>query len=1036
MPRYRVFSSAIALSLLVVPAIAASTSSCSSGDPTPTPAGCIGAGLAAQPRARFILGQTFYLPVVASQEGCAALSWTVASAPTGNANVVVAGADGVARFTPYLAGKYTFKLGEETTTLEVVPAASAPFHNLNYYAGSSVAEVAGEIWTTDVYAPTVTRLDATTLKELGNADVGAWPVAIAWTKGMTHAVVAQRGSDTLGLVGVASGRIEDAIWIGDEPSNVVVSPDGKTAYVTLATEGAVVAVDLASRAVGARIATGTDPRAMALSADGSTLYVASYRSGHPSRAPYASDPITDERDVTVIDTAKGTVSATFQDVGDTIQGLLLSADGSTLYLTTTLADPTLAINDTTKASFAHVVRALDAKTGKVSATADLSRQASSGGFAVTLHGMALSEGKLWVAAEGSDQAIALDPASLAEVSRVACAGRPRGVVTALGAVYVHGEQGFTVTRLGGGGKDVSQGAAGVDPRPADLTSGQRRFTGTGRTWGQNFACNSCHADGLTDTLVWRVGPNDVFEVSRPQFWLEGTPRVGWSGYVSTAENFAFAGNGTVGVRPTTEEFEGMSAYLTSMMPPPAPTGKTARDGSLSEQASRGKAVYEGKGGCNGCHALPLGTNKQLFDVGVTPGLTDVPSLVGAYRHGVWLKHGEARDLRSAITAVLDYLGNKSLSASEIDDVTRYVEELSARDFFLLRSEPSASSTSAAVDEPIQLSFSYPVLADAANLARFTLVDSAGAAVAAKVTSDGRRVTIKPEAPLAPASKYTLRLDAGLESFGEQKLTGAADVSFTTAAKKALKLEGKYAWKIHVPTFDPTKPGGFDPAVTVEATVLAEATSTAAGAHLALDYGQALARTLAVVIDGKTLRVPPLGVPAGPTFADCVGLTSDLVDLDNDGVADSAAGKLRMTGPGIDLPDVAWELVRAVDPSACNEGTTGTVMLGVTKDAMGVPVLDWGADPGLALYVTSPAAVLPVGPGMVSNGTTYWSLQVETFPTGFAGPVTYGVVPAAAKDSTMSNGGTPGGTPLMPGTCYKFSVVTTKFASGDRTMLWK
>ena len=39
--------------------------------------------------------------------------------------------------------------------------------------------------------------------------------------------------------------------------------------------------------------------------------------------------------------------------------------------------------------------------------------------------------------------------------------------------------------------------------------------------------------------------------------------------------------------------------------------------------------------------------------------------------------------------------------------------------------------------------------------------------AAKVTSDGRRVTITPEAPLAPASTFTLRLDAGLESFGEQ-----------------------------------------------------------------------------------------------------------------------------------------------------------------------------------------------------------------------------------------------------------------------------
>lgn len=1034
--RSRSFLPTIALFSLASAAIAASTSSCSSEDPTPLQASCVGADLAAQPRTRFILGQTFYLPVAASQEGCAGLSWAIAEAPAGNANAVVAGADGVARFTPHLAGQYLFTLGEETTPLEVVSAASAPFHNLNYYAGSSVAEVSGEIWTADVYAPTVTRLDALTLKEIGHADVGAWPVAIAWTKGMTHAVVAQRGSDTLGLVGVASGRIEDAIWIGDEPSNVVVSPDGKTAYVALATEGAIVVVDLVKRALGARIATGTDPRAMALSADGSSLYVASFRSGHPSRAPYASDPVSEERDVTVIATATATVTTTFQDVGDTIQGLLLSADGSTLYLTTTLGDSTVSLTDPTKASLAHVIRALDATTGTVKATADLSRQATSGGFAVTLYGMALDGGKLWIAAEGSDQAIALDPTSLAEVARVKAVGRPRGVLAALGAVYVHGAQGFTVTRLGDGGKAVSTGAAGVDPRPAKLASGQSFFTGAGRTFGQNFACNSCHADGLSDTLVWRVGPNAIFEVSRPQFWLEGATRLGWSGYVSTVENFAFAGNGTVGVRPTTEEFDGMSVYLASLMPPPAATGKTLRDGSLSEQAIRGKAIYDGKGTCNGCHALPLTTNKQVFDEGVTPGLTDVPSLVGSYRHGVWLKHGEARDLRSAVTAVLDYLGNKSLSEAEVDDVTRYVEELTARDFFLLRSEPSASSMSAAVDEPIQLSFSYPVLGDAANLARFTLVDSAGATVAAKVTADGRRVTVTPDAPLAGASKYTLRLGSELESFGEQKLTGAAEVSFTTATKPALKLEGKYALKIHVPTFDPTKPGGFNPAVTVEATVLAEATSTTAGAHLVFDYGQDLARTLAVVIAGKTLRVPPLGLPAGGSFADCAGLTGDLVDLDSDGVADSASGKLRMTGPGIDLPDVAWELVRAVDPSACNEGTTGTVMVGVTKDAQGIPVIDWGADTSLALYVTSPAAILPAGPGMVTNGTTYWSLAAAMFPTGFAGPLTYGVVPATAQDSTMSNGGMSGGTPLTPGTCYKFSVTTTKFASGDRTMFWK
>ena len=66
---------------------------------------------------------------------------------------------------------------------------------------------------------------------------------------MPYALVAQRGSDTLGLVDIAAGRIIDAIWVGDEPGNVILSQDGSMAYVALSTESAVVAVDMGARAV-------------------------------------------------------------------------------------------------------------------------------------------------------------------------------------------------------------------------------------------------------------------------------------------------------------------------------------------------------------------------------------------------------------------------------------------------------------------------------------------------------------------------------------------------------------------------------------------------------------------------------------------------------------------------------------------------------------------------------------------------------------------------------------------------------------------
>jgi DNA-binding beta-propeller fold protein YncE len=950
---------------------------------------------------------------------------------------LVAGADGIARFTPHVPGRYTFALdGEEGTTesLVAISAEGLPFHNLNYFAGQSVAVVNGEIWTANVHAPTLGRLDPATLETRGSIDVGSWPVAIAWRAGMPHAVVAQRGGDTLGLVDVAEGRIVDAIWVGDEPSNVVVSPDGKTAYASLATENAVAIVDLAQRRVLGRVPTGTDPRAMALTKDGKTLYVASYRSGQPDRYPYGVDPVEEERDITVVDTAALAVKGHFLDIGGMLQGLLLSEDESRLFVATTRNDTRALINDTTKASFAHSVVALDAQTGKEIAAADLSRQASSQGFAVTLHGLALADGKLWVAAESSDLAVALDPTTLAEVGRFEAKGRPRSILAAFGAVFVHGAQEMTVTRIAGGAADLKTGKTGTDSRPELVARGQRQFTGAGRTFGQNFACNSCHADGLSDTLSWKIGPLNLWEVTRPQFWLEGTGKLGWTGYVNSARNFALAGNGTVGVRPTTEEFQGMEAYLASLMPPPAANGKTLRDGRLSEAALRGKALFETKGTCTGCHALPLTTSRLLLEKGITEGTTDVPSLVGAYRHGVWLKHGDARDMRSAIDAVLDSLGIQSFTEGELDDLTRYVEELTARDFFVLTSSP-AQGEAAPTDGPLGLTFSHPIFADAENLARIRLVDAQGAAVAAKVTGEGRYVTVTPDAPLAPASAYTLVVPRDFESLEERPMFSETKIAFVTPKPATLTLDGAYAWTVDMPVYNPAT-GSFDPSTTVPIEVDIHAVKNASGAKLMVDYGQSLVFDAMALIDGGELRTPPLPVPVNNNFADTSGISATLVDDDGDGLADRAQGTLTITGPGFTFENATFRLERPVGADVCNQGPSGAVPVKLTPGPNGVPVMDWGAEAAIGVYVTSPAAKLPLGPGQtVTEGETYWAIQYQDFNKGFLGPVTYSVLPNGAVDITEPNGGTAGGVPLVSDTCYKFSVITKSFKIGQYVIRW-
>jgi len=1038
MPRRRLLSRLLLpLCATLLPA-ALGLSGCVSESVDDARGSCVADRLEAQPRQRFLAGDTFHLPTVADRDECRSLAWTLTSAPAGNENAVVAGADGVARFTPQLPGSYAFQLGdgEATEAFTAVAAEEAPFHNLNYFAGQSIAQVGDEIWTANVFEPSLTRLDPTTLKTRGRVAVGAWPVAVAWAPGMSHALVAQRGSDTLGLVDVKRGAIEDAIWVGDEPSNVIVSADGTRAYVTLATEYAVAIVDLAKRAVIGRVPTGLDPRAMALTPDGATLYVASYRSGQPLRHPYGSDPVEEELDITVIDTAAASVKTHFLDVGGMIQGLLLSEDDQTLYVTTTRNDTTVPVNDVSKAVFAHMVLALDPATGEERAAADLTRQGGSGGHAVTLHGMALAGGSLWVVAESSDLLVELDPETLAERGRTAAKGRPRAIAAVDGALLVHGAQAMTVTRLGGDGAAPLEGSAGVDPRPAEVAEGQRYFTAEGADWGQNSACNSCHADGLSDTLVWKVGPGQFFEASRPQFWLEGTPALGWSGYVRSVRNFGFEGNETVGT-PASDAIVGpMAAYLASLMPPPPANGKTLRDGRLSEAGQRGKELFEGKAGCSGCHAGPLTTSQQLLENGITEGLTDVPSLVGAYRHGVWMKQGEARTLRGAVDFVLEALGNTTVSPAEADDITRYLEELTARDFFVLASEPAPGTTLAHVDEPIRLTFSYPLWDDGANLAPIVLLDEGGKPVSVTRAVDGRHLTLTPDAPLDPGSRYTVVVPAGVASFWEQRIQSESRIEIETAPAKAVELEGEYLWTVYIPTFNP-QTGQFDPTNTFASQVNLTAAPTASGAQITIRFKEDLSYPVLGVISGAELTTPPLPVAGGGRYSDSSGMTANLVDDDGDGIADRAAGTLVMSAPGVLIEGVTWELSRPAAPDECVEGASGAVEVALTLGGDGQPPeISWGPDAAIGFYVTSPAAQLPAGPGQtVTNGDAYWVLQAETFPTGFAGPVTYGVLPAGAVDGTEANGGPAGGAPLASGTCYKFSVITSSFKIGQYVIRW-
>jgi cytochrome c peroxidase len=134
--------------------------------------------------------------------------------------------------------------------------------------------------------------------------------------------------------------------------------------------------------------------------------------------------------------------------------------------------------------------------------------------------------------------------------------------------------------------------------------------------------------------------------------------------------------------PEPGEIEAVQAYLRSLEPEPSPY--LAAKGALSDRAKRGKAIFEGKGGCAPCHPAPLFTDLKLYNVGTRRPLDqsdapfDTPTLVESYRTAPYLHNGEAVTLQELFTKFNDqdkHGSTKQLSKEELDDLVEYLLSL-------------------------------------------------------------------------------------------------------------------------------------------------------------------------------------------------------------------------------------------------------------------------------------------------------------------------------------------------------------------------
>ncbi len=173
--------------------------------------------------------------------------------------------------------------------------------------------------------------------------VGAQPHGIAFSADGAYAFVANRASDSVSVIDTGVPAVITTLPVGTEPVDIASNPFLDRAYVTNRGNGTINVIDVETLAVVDTIGGLEYPRDIALSLDGQRAYVSNQ----------GADAYPGDGSIGVIDTATGSLSATWPISSTWLMGLDVSPDGSAVYV----AD-----------AYVGAVHIVDTSTGLVSAT--------------------------------------------------------------------------------------------------------------------------------------------------------------------------------------------------------------------------------------------------------------------------------------------------------------------------------------------------------------------------------------------------------------------------------------------------------------------------------------------------------------------------------------------------------------------------------------------------------------------------------------------------------------------------------------------
>jgi DNA-binding beta-propeller fold protein YncE/mono/diheme cytochrome c family protein len=571
----------------------------------------------------------------------------------------------------------------------------APAH----LAGGSIATMPGGALVIDADSGDLVRLDRAG-GLVSRLAIGPDASQLVFDRASRLAFVADRRNDKVVVVEVAPSELTvRARWSTPaEPFGVALSPDGETLLVTTVADRTLVAFDTTTGKARWRRPLGAEPRGVAISPDGRQAMVTFLTTAAVDRIDLA-DPASSR--AVALGTAKpdALVPGAGGAIDDATTGrrfprnafaarfvgnklAIVPHQVSTPLQENRFGENTGSYGGGFEPPISHALTIIAAGDGPMPRTVAAQ---------IAVHQpRALAwdpaRDRLVVAGFGSDSLLFVDAASQAgirHVADVALGDRscgPQGVAFADdGDAWVYCAVSRKTARVSLDDKHVATVRWGAEVASSRMSELEHLGADLFRR-GNDFrlstrgamACSSCHPEGRTDGLSWRI---ERHELQTPILAgrVAGTHPFKWDGGdpdLTTSLNSTMKRLGGGGLRK--DETAALAAFVEHTTPPRAPTRAVTR-------VKRGKALFaSAELGCSSCHGGARLTDRQRHGLSSNMEQVDTPSLVGLAASAPYYHDGSAATLeallgdRGLVHGMADVA---DLTDAQLADLVAYLETL-------------------------------------------------------------------------------------------------------------------------------------------------------------------------------------------------------------------------------------------------------------------------------------------------------------------------------------------------------------------------